>query len=158
MAASFIDKRISPHFFLSEFLVTQHRELNNTPPPELMDNCYFLADRMEIIRSALNNAPITATSVYRSPAVNRAVGGSIDSDHMKFLACDFICPSFGTPLEICRFIDTMGCRELFRFDQLIYEFTWVHIGFKRTIPMRQQVMTVQQTAGQRPTYINGLPK
>jgi hypothetical protein len=35
----------------------------------------------------LSGAPIT--SVYRSPAVNKAVGGVDNSDHVKGLACDF---------------------------------------------------------------------
>lgn len=48
---------------------------------------------MEVVRK-MGHGPITITSGYRSPAVNRLVGGVPDSDHALGHACDFYFPKW----------------------------------------------------------------
>lgn len=118
---------LSKHFHLSEFTTSQkaaRQRLDNTPSWAITGNLERLAATMEKVRPLLGNKPILITSGYRSPAVNRAVGGSRTSAHMRGEAADFICPGFGTPLEICRAIAASDIG----FDQLIEEGTWVHLG------------------------------
>lgn len=64
-------------------------KLNTNPPRELWPNMVPLARVMQAIRDRLG-APITLTSVYRSPAYNAAIGGAPASLHMQFKAADWV--------------------------------------------------------------------
>ena len=133
---------------LEELTATQQRGLSNDPPPPVLTRLTETARILETVRALLGNRPILVTSGYRSPEVNRAVGGSATSAHMRGEAADFICPAFGTPREICRAIAASDLR----FDQLIEENgRWVHLGLGGR--WRRQVMTYEggrYRAGLRP--------
>lgn len=139
---------LSPHFTLEELTATSHRDHDNTPDVAALSALGDTADRMEDVRDLLGGLPIHVNSGYRSPAVNKAVGGVANSAHMSGRAVDFICPSFGSPLAICRLLATAS----FPFDQVIEEGTWVHISFAPTF--RREVMTKAPGGG----YTLGLPK
>lgn len=125
---------LSPHFTLEELTTTQQR-MDNTPDKEALDNMTeSLAPLLERVRTLLGY-PLHINSGYRSPAVNKAVGGSVKSAHMSGFAADFICPGFGTPLQIVRKIDASGLY----FDQLIQEGNWVHISADPML--RREVLT-----------------
>jgi hypothetical protein len=115
---------LSEHFSLEELTITAQRHLDNTPGDEVVEHLRALAARLEQVRALLQGKPIHINSGYRSPAVNRAVGGSPTSDHPNGWCADFICPGFGTPLDICRVISKSGVE----FDQLIEEGSWVHLS------------------------------
>lgn len=136
---------LSNHFSLDELTATQHREVDNRAPPEIVATLRETAERMEAVRALLEN-PIHVNSGYRSPALNRAVGGAKTSAHMTGHACDFICPGFGSPLQVCRALDASAIA----FDQIIEEGTWVHISFDPK--MRRQVLTKRPGGG----YVTGL--
>jgi zinc D-Ala-D-Ala carboxypeptidase len=127
--------RLTAHFALEELACTQHREIDNTPPPEVVGNLRTTAARLEEVRRLLGDRVITVSSGYRCPALNRAVGGSRTSAHLTGRAVDFNCFGFGGATEVCRAIATSGIG----FDQLIEEGTWVHISFDER--MRRQVLT-----------------
>jgi zinc D-Ala-D-Ala carboxypeptidase len=124
-----MNQQLSPHFHLTEFTYSQNASragIDNTPGPAEVLNLVHAAQGMEAVRTLLHSQPITVTSGYRSPAVNRlAKGSSKTSAHMTGHAVDFICPAYGTPLEICERLAESGLE----FDQLIQEGTWVHIAF-----------------------------
>jgi len=103
---------------------------------------------MEGVRTLLG-APIIISSGYRSPEVNKAVGGAKNSQHTKGEAVDFICPGYGSPLKICKAIAASGIK----FDQLIQEGTWVHISFSDA--NRREVLTADFSKG-KATYTKGL--
>lgn len=138
--------RLTAHFALEELVCTQHRGLDNTPPPEVVANLRTTAARMEEVRRLLRDRVITVTSGYRSPALNRAVGGVRTSAHLTGHAVDFNCYGFGAPLEVCRAI----AESEIGFDQLIQEGTWVHVSFEPR--MRRQILT-RRAGG----YAPGLP-
>lgn len=128
---------LSEHFSLEEFTVSQtasRQHLDNTPPPGVVDNLRVLSVALERVRTLLAR-PLIINSGYRSPAVNAAVGGAATSAHLKGWAADFICPSFGSPLDICRRLQ----RSDIHFDQVIEEGTWVH--FSVDPRMRGQILT-----------------
>jgi len=127
--------KLSDHFTLEELTITQVRSVSNIPSPEVIKILKLTAYMMEVVRSILNDKSILINSGYRSPGVNKIVGGSKKSAHMEGHAVDFICPGFGSPLKICRAIKSSDIE----FDQLIEEGTWVHISFSPT--MRRQVLT-----------------
>jgi zinc D-Ala-D-Ala carboxypeptidase len=131
--------QLTAHFSLAEMTASQTaREsgLSNECPAELLPDLVDTAMMMERIRAALTAAkgepvPIMVSSAYRSPDVNRAVGGSKNSDHTRAQAVDFRAPAFGTPYDICKFlaprIDALG------IGQIIHEFGhWVHVS--RAVP------------------------
>jgi hypothetical protein len=138
---------LTAHFALEELACTEHRELDNTPPPEVVGTLRTTAARMEEVRRLLGERPISVSSGYRCPALNRAVGGSRTSAHLSGHAVDFNCYRFGSPLEVCRAIAGAGLG----FDQLIEEGTWTHISFDPR--MRRQVLTRRPGGG----YGLGLP-
>ena len=73
---------------------------------------------------------IHVSSAYRAPAVNGAVGGQPDSQHLKGESGDITSPEFGTPEEIVMFIKKKGIEV----DQCIIERSgksrWVHLSIK----------------------------
>lgn len=119
---------LSPNFHLSEFTTSQtaeRRGIDNSPPPDVLEALKHTAQMMELVRSTLGK-PILVSSGYRSPELNRAVGGSATSQHTKGQAVDFTSPGFGTPREIVEAIR----KTSIPYDQLILEFDrWVHISF-----------------------------
>jgi len=119
--------QISEHFTLEELSFSEAATrlgLENTPSAGVIQNLIQTAATMEAIRTLLGAKPIDVHSGYRSPQVNRAVGGVASSAHCRGLACDFVCPAFGTPLEVARAI----LSSALEYDQLILEYGWVHVG------------------------------
>lgn len=135
--------QLSEHFTLAEFTASQtaaRRGIDNTPDAATVQMLKNTAFQMEKVRSLLG-VSINVSSAYRSPTLNRAIGGSATSAHCRGEAVDFTAPSFGTPKEICKLIEKSGIK----FDQLIYERTWVHIAFDSS--PRQQVLTAHFGGG-----------
>ena len=123
--------KLSAHFTLAEFIrstTATAQQIDNTPPPGIIDRLKVTAGRMEQVRALLGGNSIHITSGYRNPTLNEAVGGTATSDHMSGYAVDFVCPNFGTPYQICcaiRDSDLMA-----HVDQLIHEkLRWVHVSF-----------------------------
>lgn len=137
--------QLSEHFTLEEFIVTDHRGIDNTPPGDLLDVLAHTAACMEKIIPLLGGRPLHINSAYRCPELNALVGGSHTSQHMKGEAVDFICPAYGTPKQICETL--LANRETVDYDQLIYEFTWVHVSFTTRYVPRKLVMTRLASGG-----------
>lgn len=146
-------QRLSAHFTLAEMTTSNTAArlgIPNVAPPEIVDTLILTADRMEKVRSLLGDKPIRVLSGYRSPKVNKAVGGSKTSAHMTGHAVDFICPEFGTPAQVAAHL----ARHLTGFDQIIEEFgQWIHVGFGPT--KRGQLLTARKLGG-RTRYTPGI--
>lgn len=148
-----MDVKLSDNFYLSEFTNSQtaiREGITNTPPDFAMNNLRNLALLMELVRKKLGGKPITISSGFRSPAVNALVGGSMNSDHGRGNACDFICPAFGTPKDVARAI----VESKLPFGQIIWEGTWVHISLEDKLPANK-VLTAVFSDG-RVRYIPGI--
>jgi len=139
---------LSPHFTLAEFTASQtaaRRGIVNTPPPEVLARLKVTAAGMEKVRAVLGK-PVTVSSAYRSPALNKAVGGAKNSAHVEGWAVDFNCHAYGTPLEVARKIQSAGIA----YDQIIYEFGprgWVHISFDPRMRGQELTVTSHGTTG-----------
>ena len=133
--------KISEHFTLEEFLLSEAAArlgLDNTPTLVVITHLSLVAAAMERIRTLLGNRPIVIHSGYRSPQVNKAVGGVATSAHCCGLACDFVCPGFGTPYEVALAV----LRSDTEYDQLILEYGWVHVGLAQGGALsRQEALT-----------------
>lgn len=131
---------MSAHFELAEFLHSDTalaQSIANLPTWQDVANLERLADTMERVRSLLGDAPIMISSGYRSPDLNKAVGGVHNSAHLEGLACDFVAPAFGGVAQVCARLEP-HLVEL-GVDQLINESggRWVHLGLS-TWPPRHQ--------------------
>lgn len=137
--------RLSPHFTLEEFLISDTAEAHgiaNTPTPAHLTNLHITADGFEDARAVLGGRAIVITSGYRSAQVNALVGGVPKSDHTEGWAGDFRVAGL-TPLQAGRILE----RSAMRFDQLILETSRqiLHLSFNPR--MRRQVLTQRAGAG-----------
>ncbi len=148
-----VDDQLSTHFSLAELIASDTGErlgIDNTPSDTIRLNLAYLARQLERVRELLD-APLHINSGYRCDRLNSAIGGSGKSRHMLGLAADFTAAAYGPPIEICRAIEAHLAE--FEIDQLIYEYTWVHMGL--AIPgetPRQQVLTLMPGK----TYAKGI--
>jgi zinc D-Ala-D-Ala carboxypeptidase len=139
---------LSPHFTLQEFTdsdIAQRLRVDNSVPPELMDNARATAMMLERIRVHLSDlrgrpVPILLSSGYRCPQVNRAAGSRDTSDHRKAMGADWRAPEFGTPLQICRALAPVV--SLLSIGQLAYEHTWVHVSTRVPDKSVNRIITV----------------
>jgi hypothetical protein len=118
---------LSEHFSLDEFTASQtatRQGINNKPSEKVVENLRMLAALLEQIRTLLGDRSIHISSGYRSLALNRYIGSHDLSAHVRGYAADFTCPAFGKPIEVAKKI----AESNLKFDQLIYEGTWVHIS------------------------------
>jgi zinc D-Ala-D-Ala carboxypeptidase len=145
---------ISEHFTLEEMSFSETAArlgIDNTPGPVALGNLFLTAIVMERIRKLLGDKPITVHSGYRAPAVNKAVGGVSTSAHCFGLACDFVCPQFGTPLETALVI----LKSELAYDQLILEYGWVHVGLAQgRLAPRRKALTKRSSEAHYEVGIN----
>lgn len=147
--------RLSAHFDLAEMTSSSYATragLNNTPPQDVVVNLKRLAAALEMVRRVLGH-PVIITSGYRSALVNKGIGGSRNSAHIRGLAADFVCPAFGSPRAICQEIVLAGVP----FDQMIHEGSWVHFAIPEDgAGARRQILTAHFKGGSV-SYTTGLP-
>ena len=154
--------QITEHFSFKELTRSETARrlgLQNVPSAVEMANIQYTAEQLEKIRAYVGRG-IVVTSCFRSERVNKAVGGSPTSAHRFGLAAD--CDAIGlTSLAFAKEIIKMRDEGKIKFDQLILEFpergdgAWVHIGFRRNSPMRNQIMTATKKNG-KTVYLPGL--
>jgi hypothetical protein len=140
--------KLSRHFTLDELTRSDtavRLGLDNSPTQEVISNLQVLAQGLERVRAALGSVPLYISSGYRSPEVNKAIGGSRTSQHMAGEAADFTAPEFGTPTQIAEHLAALA--DSLQFDQLILEGgRWVHISFTQN-RARRSVLTATFTKG-----------
>ena len=105
--------------------------IKNNPNAEQMKNMVAIAEEVfEPLRMWVNG-PIKINSFFRSPKLNKAIGGSTKSPHCNGQAID-IDDTFNraTNAEMFEFI-----KKHLDFDQVIWEFgdednpDWVHVSY-----------------------------
>lgn len=148
-------KQLSDHFSLEEMVFSQtaaRKGIDNIPTPGIVANLRVLCATLEEVRELLG-VPLLISSGYRSPALNKAVGGAKGSAHMLGLAADFTAPAFGTVLQVAKKIAASGIV----YDQVIHEFTsWVHLGLSKD-PPRKQNLSIFTGTGYLPGLISKPP-
>ena len=135
-------RQLSEHFSLEEFTKSQSASrlrIDNTAPEDVIKNLTNLCIHvLEKIR--LNyGKPVIINSGYRSPALNKVIGGAKNSQHMSGQAADIEIPGIDN-----RFLFNW-IKDNLQFDQLILEFHrdgvpdsgWVHISWNSNRNRRQ---------------------
>jgi hypothetical protein len=147
--------KLSTNFSLAELTKTNVRQFDNTPSMQVIDNLQVLVDNvLQPIRNKFG--PVTVTSGYRSPSVNKAIGGSATSDHCFGFAADFEVAGVDNK-ELARWV-----ADNLKFKQLILEFYtkgvpdsgWVHVSYDKN-NLTQKVMTATKVGG-RTVYSPGI--
>jgi hypothetical protein len=144
--------KLSEHFSLDEFTASEtalRKGIDNTAPPVITEKLRMLAATLEQVRSLLGNNSIRVSSGYRCLELNRAIGSGDLSAHTLGYAVDFTCPGFGTPKEVANKI----AESPIKFDQLIYEGTWVHLSIDPR--NRREVLTARFGKG-KTSYTKGI--
>lgn len=114
--------------------------IDNTPTREVTSNLIYLVDNiLDPLREAWGE-PLIVTSGYRCPKLNKAVGGSATSQHVKGQAAD-IRTLKDTPEENKRLFELVQKLGL-PFDQLIneYNYDWVHVSYSKR--HRRQILAI----------------
>ena len=143
---------LSEHFSLDELTTSEtatRKGIDNTAPPVVTEKLRMLAATLEQVRSLLGNNSIRISSGYRCLTLNRAIGSGDLSAHVLGYAVDFTCPKFGTPKEVANKI----AESPIKFDQLIYEGTWVHLSVDPR--NRREVLTAHFGKG-KTSYTKGI--
>lgn len=124
--------------------------IDNTPPPAIVERMIETAEKIfQPLRDALG--PIRVSSFYRSPDLNRAIGGSKTSQHCKGEAIDM-----QGILATNKILFNSAC-DLEDFDQIIWEFgtleepDWVHVSYSKT-HNRKQILRATKI-GKRTAYV-----
>lgn len=111
---------------LTKSSTAEAKGIDNTPTPEVERNLTALVDNVLDPLREIYGKPITVNSGYRCPELNKAVGGSATSDHVKGFAADITA---GSKEENERLFNII--KHNFHFSQLIDEknFSWVHVSY-----------------------------
>jgi zinc D-Ala-D-Ala carboxypeptidase len=150
--------KLSSNFTLSELCKSEtaaRKGIDNTPPEDVINNLTCLCDMvLQKVRNKLG--VVMVTSGYRSPELNKAIGGSVTSDHCKGLAADFEVVGFDNK-ELALWI-----KDNLVFKQLILEFYeegqpnsgWVHCSFEEGNNKSEMLRAVKD--GKKTVYLQGL--
>lgn len=110
---------LSKHFSLTELTTSNtaiRKGIDNTPSTEVVKNLKELCTKvLEPLRVSVDK-PIKITSGYRSPQLNKLIGGAKNSQHIEGKAADIHVDGMSTE-ELFQFI-----KNKFVYDQLIQEF------------------------------------
>lgn len=143
---------------LSRSEAATRKGVDNTPPPEAVENLRALCEKiLQPLRDAMGK-PMRVNSAYRGPEANAAVGGSKTSQHMTGEAADIEFDGFDNKLLAKKIVDMK-----LPVDQIILEFYkpgdpnsgWVHVSHKRGGPQRGQVLRAVSEGG-KTKYLPGL--
>ena len=144
--------KISNHISYKEATrsITGYRlVIDNSPTLEHTYNMQILAEKIfEPLRKHVGK-PICINSMYRSADLNKAVGGSMTSQHCKGQAMD-IDDKYGhaTNAEMFEFI-----RDNLNFDQMIWEFgddknpDWIHVSYVSEEKNRNKMLKAYKNNG-----------
>ena len=141
--------RLSKNFTLREITrsnTAKRLGIDNEPIKLHMENMQRLVSNLiQPMRDELG--PIRITSGYRSPSLNRAIGGSSKSQHCKGEALDLQFWKEGQMCneEIYEWILKSGLD----FDQMIneFDFAWIHISLKKENNRKSVLEAYKDTDG-----------
>jgi hypothetical protein len=131
----------------------KRRGISNMPTPEHIENFKKLAINIfQPIREHFGK-PILISSGYRSAELNKAIGGSLSSQHCSGEAIDIDMD--GTDITNAQIFNYI--KDNLNFDQMIWEFgtdtnpDWVHVSFAANRSQRKQILVAKKVNG-KTTY------
>jgi zinc D-Ala-D-Ala carboxypeptidase len=146
--------QLSKHLSLAEVVrseTAKRRGISNMPTAAHIANFKLLAEKVfEPIRTHFGK-PIHISSGYRSEALNKAIGGSLTSQHCSGEAIDIDMDGSSNGVTNKMVFDYI--KDNLNFDQLIFEFgtdsapDWVHVSYESTGKQRKQILKAIKKGG-----------
>ena len=130
---------LSEHFTLGELTKTK-TGISNVPNEEQVNNLRRVCRWLEQLRRRWNNLygegddPIVINSGFRSPEVNKAVGGASLSNHLTGCAVDIRCIGMEQALRYAAILLDISDLNREDFDELLIEqkahVVWIHFAVR----------------------------
>lgn len=119
---------------LTDSTTAKRLRIKNEPNKEQWMNLFAIRDNVLNPLREKFGKPIRITSGFRTPELNKAVGGKPTSQHTKGEAVDITAIDKADNKELFELCKTLD------FDQLIDEsnLAWIHISYK--VPNRKQIL------------------
>jgi len=140
-------KTISKYISYQEATTSQtavRKGIKNEPNDEQLLNMQLVGIRIfDRVREHFAT-PLRVSSFFRSDSLNKAVGGSKTSQHVKGQAIDMQGSSKVSNAEIFEYI-----KRNLDFDQLIWEYgtdkepAWVHVSYVSKEKNRNQILRIK---------------
>ena len=134
--------RLSQHFTLGELCKTSVKTADGNIPSHVhIENLKRLCGWLEMLRDEWNrrygegNDPIIINSGYRSPQVNKAVGGAANSNHLTGCAVDIRVAGMEQLLRYAVILLDIADEGREEFDELLMERNakgnyWLHFAVR----------------------------
>lgn len=134
--------KLSPHFTLGEMTKSNsHPEVYNIPSHEAIGNLKRLCTWLEVLRKRYNDRygvgeePIRINSGYRSPQLNKKIGGVATSNHLTGCAVDIKVAGMEQLLRYAVILLDYADESKQEFDELLieknrYGAIWLHFAVR----------------------------
>ena len=128
--------QLSQHFTLGELCKTSVKTADGNIPSHVhIENLRRLCRWLERLRQRYNNTPIIVNSAYRSPQVNKAVGGAPNSNHLTGCAVDIHVSGMEQLIRYAAILLDISDERQEDFDELLLERSpkgtyWLHFAVR----------------------------
>ena len=136
---------LTPHFTYKEMTASKsHPEVRNVPDEKQVENLITVCLWLEKLRDRYNKhypsedgkeQPIKINSGYRSPMLNRAVGGQVDSNHLTGCAVDIRCEDCKQAVRYAAILIEIFDEHKKDWDEIILERNrtkfWLHFAVRK---------------------------
>ena len=127
--------KLSEHFKLGEMTRSNsHPEVYNIPTHEAIANLKRVCEWLEVLRERAGG-PIRINSGYRSPQLNKKVGGVPTSNHLTGCAVDIRVTDMGQLIRYAAIIMDYADESHQDFDEILieknrYGAIWLHFAVR----------------------------
>ena len=141
--------KLSEHFTLGEMTASSHKDVYNIPSHEAIANLTNLCKWLEVLReraaspgptaspdpSKGRGVPIIINSGYRSPQLNKKIGGVANSNHLTGCAVDIRTSGMEQAICYAAILINYAKESQHDFDELLieknrYGAVWVHFAVR----------------------------
>ena len=140
------EAKLSDHFTLGEMTKSSsHPEVYNIPSHEAIANLKRLCVWLEVLRKRYNDKygegedPIRINSGYRSPQLNKKIGGAAGSNHLTGCAVDIRVLGMEQLIRYATILLDYADESRQDFDELLiernrYGAVWLHFAVRPSTP------------------------
>ena len=126
--------QLSQHFLLGEFTESEYKDVYNVPSHVAIENMKRICGWLEVLRDRYGS-PIIINSGYRSPQLNKKVGGVATSNHVTGCAVDIRCSGAEQAIDYAYILKAYSKESQQDFDELFIEKNkygryWVHFAVR----------------------------